>query len=154
MMQSMAWNRTRKEKNAAWRFYGMGHMARPELARKEPERPSEHQLQCVVVQWWKLAHANYSLPEIALFAIPNGGARNEVTGARLKAEGVRRGVPDLMLCAPANGYHGLFIEMKLATGRLSPHQGVFKDHLELHGYQFKTCFSSEEAIDAIKSYLA
>ena len=32
-----------------------------------------------------------------LHAIPNGGNRSAVTGARLKAEGVKRGIPDLFL---------------------------------------------------------
>lgn len=35
-----------------------------------------------------------------LFAIPDGGRRDAVTGAHLKAEGVRAGVPDMFLAVP------------------------------------------------------
>ena len=73
---------------------------------------SEHQEQSAVISWWALAHRQYGLPEFALFAIPNGGARDVITGARLKAEGVRRGVVDLMLAKPNGTFSGLFIEMK------------------------------------------
>src|SRR5688572_6150019 len=57
----------------------------------KPVGPTEHQEQCAVIQWWGHAHHSYQLPVFALFAIPNGGARDVITGARLKAEGVRRG---------------------------------------------------------------
>ena len=46
-----------------------------------------------------------------IFAVPNGEARSRSTGARLKAEGVSAGVPDL--CVPA---WGVWIEMKRANG--------------------------------------
>ncbi len=61
------------------------------------------------------------MPSLSLMhAIPNGGARgndsqtNKIRGAMLKAEGVKKGVPDIFLPVPLNGYHGLYIEMKVA----------------------------------------
>ena len=45
--------------------------------------------------------------------MPNGGHRNKATAGKLKAEGVRAGVPDLMLLYPRHGYHGLVIELKV-----------------------------------------
>ena len=57
---------------------------------------TEHRIQAGLFKWFKLASARH--PELALlFAIPNGGARDPITGAMLKAEGVKRGVPDLFL---------------------------------------------------------
>ena len=70
---------------------------------------SEHQEQAALVEWFRLRFRNYAG---VFFAIPNGGARSKATGGKLKAEGVLPGVPDLMLCVPVGGYHGLFIEMK------------------------------------------
>lgn len=46
------------------------------------------------------------------FAIPNGGLRDKVTAARLKAEGVKPGVPDIFVPHARHGRYGLFIEMK------------------------------------------
>lgn len=76
---------------------------------------SEHQEQCKVIDWKWLNMGRY--PElINLFAIPNGGARDAITGALLKAEGVLAGVPDLFLGCARGGYHGLFIELKRIGG--------------------------------------
>lgn len=45
--------------------------------------------------------------------IPNGGKRDKVTAKkRLKAEGVKPGVPDVFLPVARKGFHGLYIEMK------------------------------------------
>ena len=50
---------------------------------------TEHRIQAGLFKWAKLASAHH--PELTLlFAIPNGGARDPITGAMLKAEGVKR----------------------------------------------------------------
>jgi hypothetical protein len=115
--------------------------------------PSEHQEQCAVIAWWRLNHKQYKLPEFALAAVPNGGARDVITGARLKAEGVRRGTLDLMLLWPASGRHGLFIEMKVGYNKPTPEQKDFIEHLLFAGYRAVVCWSADEAIAEIKNYL-
>ena len=52
--------------------------------------------------------------------VPNGGSRGRIEGARLKAEGVMAGFPDLILIGTA-GRVG-FLEVKGPTGRLSDAQ--------------------------------
>lgn len=69
-----------------------------------------------------------------VFAIPNGGKRNKITAAILKAEGVRPGVSDLMLAYPAGACHGLFVEFKSPTGRMSKEQLEFADEAIESGY--------------------
>ena len=77
---------------------------------------AEHRLQCACVRWFRYQYPHHvSL----LFAVPNGGRRDAVTGARLKAEGVVAGVADLLLFVPTKQHHALCIEMKTATGRQS-----------------------------------
>ena len=86
--------------------------------------PSEHEEQVEFIRLVEFAFP----PEVAalLFAIPNGGARHIKTARELKAEGVRKGVPDLFLAYPHNGYSGLFIEMKKRYGgRVSPEQKAY-----------------------------
>lgn len=52
-------------------------------------------------------------PELAmLLAIPNGGHRSKATAGRLKAEGVRAGVPDVALPVARAPHGGLWIELK------------------------------------------
>jgi hypothetical protein len=75
----------------------------------------EHTEQVNLMQWWALACRGFGIPEQLLFAIPNGGQRNIIVASKLKAEGVRAGVPDLFLAFPKKDAAGLFIEMKKPT---------------------------------------
>lgn len=114
----------------------------------------EHYEQVHLVHWWDtIARAN-GIPEQLLFAIPNGGYRTKRTGAMLKAEGMRAGVPDLFLAVPRFGFGGLFIEMKRPVGgRLSPVQKEFHKVLS-EDYAVEVCKGCSEAIEAIKKYLS
>lgn len=90
-----------------------------------------------------------------MFAIPNGGARDSRTGAMLKAEGVKSGVPDIFLAWPSGGKHGLFVELKAGkAGRVSEAQSSWLASLEALGYGCAICRSLDEAIAAIRVYLA
>lgn len=65
-------------------------------------------------------HLNlFGVPGLVWFAVPNGGRRNAREGGRLKAEGVKAGVADLMLI-----YHDKIyaLEIKTRKGRLAPAQ--------------------------------
>lgn len=115
--------------------------------------PSEHSEQCALISWWAYVCMHIGAPERLLFAIPNGGARSAVTGAALKAEGVRQGIPDLFLAVPSKGYCGLFVEMKKKRGgRISAHQMQAKSELERFGYCVKVCRGFEDAKKEILSY--
>lgn len=115
----------------------------------------EHTEQVNLIKWWSLACHKYGLDERVLFAIPNGGERNVIVAARLKAEGVRSGVPDLFLACGHNSYNGLFIEMKKAKGgRVSDNQKSFIELLKERGYATAVCHGWAEAKSAIESYLA
>lgn len=93
-------------------------------------------------------------PELKwLHHIPNGGHRSKVQGARLKAMGVKPGVFDLFLPVPRCGKHGLYIEMKSSSGRLSKEQNEFGQTCANHGYAVNICRNSEEARNTIMGYL-
>lgn len=96
-----------------------------------------------------------------LHAIPNGGARgndsntNKIRGAMLKAEGVKKGVPDTFLPVPRNGYCGLYVEMKVADhkkGRPSEEQLEFLHKVGELGYAWAICYGAEEAKSVIANY--
>jgi len=89
-----------------------------------------------------------------LFAVPNGGKRSVITASILKREGVRRGVPDIFLLSPSNGFHGLAIEMKKDKGgKVSKEQREWLDALKEEGYSAHVCDGAQAAIDTIKQYL-
>ena len=114
-------------------------------------RHLESDIQIACVRWFRYQH-----PKLArlLFAVPNGGARNAVTGTILKAEGVVPGVADLLLLVPRNGYHGLAIEMKTKTGRQSDSQREWQQEVEAQGYRYAVCRSVEGFIETVEGYLA
>ena len=114
----------------------------------------EHTEQVTLMQWWALAHQQFGIPEQLLFAIPNGGERNVIVASKLKAEGVRAGVPDLLLAVPRHNGHGLFIEMKKAHGgRPSDKQKTMLTQLADNGYATAICHGWIEAKATIEHYL-
>ena len=92
-------------------------------------------------------------PNVVCFAIPNGGARDAITGARLKQEGVLAGVPDIFLAKSASGKHGMFIEMKTKKGRVLESQRNLFPLLEAQGYGVAVCHGWREGADVIEAYL-
>lgn len=141
---------------------------------------SEHSEQVEVFRWCaEVAYAGFELvlaqapkpyskeqlnpqPTLKLMhAIPNGGARgndsttNKIRGAMLKAEGVKKGVPDIFLPVPKQGFHGLYIEMKVADdkkGRPSAEQLEFLNSVGELGYAWRICYGAEQAKQAIANY--
>lgn len=110
----------------------------------------ESKLQKACVKWFCLQY-----PHLAdvFFAVPNGGARSAVTGAILKAEGVRKGVADLLLLVPNKSYHGLCIEMKTPKGRQSLSQRMWQWAVTRQGYKYIVIRSVEQFVTEINTYL-
>ncbi len=120
------------------------------MARKE--KASEHQEQVTLFKWAEMQKAAH--PDLALLhAIPNGGHRSKVAGAKMKAEGVRRGVPDLCLPVPRGRWHGLYIELKTAGGTVSEEQRWWLVQLQRRGYRVAVCRGWAAARDFILDYL-
>ena len=114
---------------------------------------SESAEQMAVMRWASYI-ANRDPRLKLLFHIPNGGSRHPAEAARFKAEGVRRGVPDLFLPVAVRPWHGLFIELKRKKGgRVSREQREWIDALREQGYFAQVAFGAEDAIDIIIKYL-
>ena len=115
--------------------------------------PLEHDEQVTLFQWaeWNLGR----YPELKwMYAIPNGGLRNTVVAKKLKAEGVKPGVPDVCLPVPKRGYHGLYIEMKRIKGSTtSDEQKEWHSVLRQYGYRVDVCNGFEKAQEALEDYL-
>lgn len=92
---------------------------------------------------------------IPVFAIPNGGSRDRREAARLTAQGVKPGVPDLFIPRAAGRFHGLFIEMKREKGgKISQHQAEWIALLRREGYAAYACPGFDNARMVIEKYLA
>lgn len=93
-----------------------------------------------------------------LHAIPNGGKRSKITGARLKKEGVKAGVADLYLprCSTIGGerYAGLYVEVKTAAGKQSKAQKEFETYATSSGYMYQIIRTTQDGVDCILSYIA
>lgn len=129
---------------------------------------TEHGHQTALMQW--VATIGIAMDERLrlLFAIPNGGDRRMSVAAAMKAEGVKPGVPDLMLPVPVveRGYvrtgmmrPGLWIEMKKPSlalrknGGLSEAQVGWHRELTRQGYAVAVCFGWEAAAGTLLRYL-
>ena len=105
------------------------------------ETPSEHAEQREFVSWFRKRHRF-----VRIIAIPNGGQRSIATAARLKAEGVMPGVPDLFIPA-----WRVWIEMKREKGgTVSADQKKWIAYLTECGYR---CFVARGAEDAKRQIL-
>lgn len=119
---------------------------------------SEHAEQAALFAW----AASTGWVELRwLFAIPNGGERNQIVAGKMKAEGVKKGVFDICLPFPSGRFAGLFIEMKKRgrerekNGGLSDEQLEFeKDIASYRAYATARAYSWEQAASIIQGYLA
>ncbi len=104
----------------------------------------EHQVQKAICQYLDIRGVCY-------FAVPNGGKRNLITAKKLKAEGVKKGVPDLCIVHEGQAF---FLEVKRpktvlgAKGRLSPDQKEFIAKIEEAGGEVKVVYSVADVIEA------
>jgi hypothetical protein len=89
-----------------------------------------------------------------IFAIPNGSKRSIGVAKKLKAEGVKRGVPDVAVPISSQQYAGMFIEFKSEKGKLSKEQKEYIGHLENEGYYCVVCRTSCDAITKLEKYLS
>lgn len=110
-----------------------------------PER-TEATEQAAVVEYCDIKH-------IPVFHIPNEGKRSYAEGANMRRKGLKKGVPDLFIPVPSNGFHGLFIELKYGKGKPSNEQAGWLSLLSSNGYMAAVCYGFDEAVRIIESYL-
>lgn len=93
-------------------------------------------------------------PELKLlYHVPNGGKRDIGTAKKLKSEGVKAGVPDIVLPVARGGYHGLYIELKVGKNKPTALQKEWLERLKQEGYYTTWCMGSKAAIQVIEDYL-
>ncbi|WP_421560607.1 VRR-NUC domain-containing protein [Pseudomonas sivasensis] len=91
-----------------------------------------------------------------IYHVPNGGHRHKLVAIKLKEQGVKAGVPDLVLPMARGGYFGLYIEFKATAphdAAVSPAQDAYLQALTDQGYLAIVCRGHFDAIEAIRAYL-
>lgn len=100
-------------------------------------------------------------PDLAcIAAVPNGMRTSMRTAVKAKAEGLRKGYPDIVVDVPMycktakETYHGLRIEMKrVKGGHVDAEQKVWHERLRAQGYKVEVCRGYDEAWKVICEYL-
>lgn len=121
----------------------------------------EHQHQVALIHWARRVRIEPASDikqgaTIAdyLLAIPNGGKRASAReGARLKAEGVKPGVCDLLLPLRRGGFAGLWLEMKAPGKKPNKDQAEWIDRMNAAGYYATWRDDWEQAAKVITDYL-
>lgn len=130
-------------------FEKMLKLANSKKVRKKPD-DEEHRIQCECIRAFR-----YKYPKLRhnLFSVPNGGRRDQVTGAKLKAEGALAGVSDLIFLKSNRFYGALLIEMKTPKGRQQETQKEWERKITADGYKYVVCRSVSEFMQEIEEYL-
>ena len=107
--------------------------------------------QAKVIAWARASERNYPYLQL-LHCSLNGVKMTKAQAGRAIAQGMLSGVPDLFLPVPKNGYHGLFIEMKYGSNKVTENQEKFLQNAANVGYAISVCYSANEAIKRIEDY--
>ena len=114
--------------------------------------------------WAAWHQAKY--PDLRWLHSTQGGAKmTPATAGKMKAEGMKPGVPDIFLDVPRGGYHGLRIELKAPEmrnekGTIVKRKGVtmveqteWLAHYTKSGYMAVLCYGWADAVQVIEEYL-
>jgi hypothetical protein len=114
---------------------------------------SEDAMQMALFCWAQQNQDKY--PELKyLFHIPNGGFRDIRTAGKLRATGVKKGVPDICLPVKRGLFSGLWIELKKDyKAPISKEQEEWLDFLRTQGFAALVCVGWTDAKEVIECYL-
>lgn len=122
--------------------------------------PTEHAEAVELMRLVRLHEPRYPILRF-MFAVPNGGHRNKAAAGKLKAEGVRPGVPDYLFpirsidSRTCSTYVGLAIELKKTRGgSTSAEQHEWLAMLEDQGWRAAVCKGHRHAWRVICEYLS
>ena len=81
------------------------------------------------------------------------GVTYSASGAKLKAKGVKKGVPDCLLFEQRGDYLGLAIELKVGKNTSTPEQLQWKSNLCVRGWKVIESKSLDEVMFVVNEYL-
>lgn len=123
-------------------------------ARLVLPRQSEDAEQIALFEWAEYVSVGQRRLADIMFHAPNGGARRPGEAGKLKAMGVKAGVPDVVLPLAAGPYLGGWWELKAGKGAPSDSQLDWHGFLREAGHYVCICWRWQEAATDIVRYLA
>lgn len=110
----------------------------------EKSNPTEYEEQCKLAEYLDMKGYLWC-------HVPNGGNRNPITGKKLKRQGVKPGVPDVLIFdIPRYNWNGIAIELKRSNGKPSDLRETQKEwlgELESRDWITRVAFGADDAID-------
>ena len=125
----------------------------PPQPKKKSRGQPEMRIQSECVRW---IHNEHPETRGLFFHIKNELDRpdaNAMLGARLRAEGIVKGVADCALMMKRGAYGALFVEFKTDVGRQSEAQKNWERIVTMQGYYYRICRSLEQFKEIINEYL-
>ena len=131
--------------------------AKPRLFKQKPSRAKpidrEGQEQTALMRELELRYpAVFEL----MYHVPNGGHSIKAVAGKLKAQGVKAGISDLVLTMARGGFFGLYIEFKATPpndAAISPSQHERIRKLNEQGYLAVVCRGHFDTVEQIRAYL-
>ena len=119
---------------------------------KQRRSQPEHHEQCAIFAWTRPLEPIY--PQLKLLRSSfNPGKLTIGMRVKMQKEGAKAGFPDLQLSVARQGYHGLYVEMKVGYNQLSLAQEEMSLALLMEGHQVLVCRSWKQAVKQIFDYL-
>ena len=124
------------------------------LSTKKGKKMKEAEIQTKFFKIIRSLEFSFEYPEAEwVHAIPNGARVSIGQAVKLKRQGLVSGVADVFVPIPNGGYHGMYIEFKTRTGRLSKTQDAFCCHCVNYCYIYTVCRDAVEAVESLREYL-
>lgn len=121
--------------------------SRPKKRGSRKNGSPEHDIQVMVIDHLE------SLETVPLYSATVGGVRVAMgTAIKMKQAGYKKGIPDLLIFEPSNGYVGLAIEIKTMSGRASEHQKEWQKGLQERGWRAEICKGLSSCVELIDEY--
>lgn len=84
--------------------------------------------------------------------VANERSTSPRSGANLKAKGVKRGVPDILIFEPKGPYKGLAVELKVKPNKPTKFQNWWLDELKKRNWKTAVCYDIDEFLKVISEY--
>jgi hypothetical protein len=119
---------------------------------KKKVEASEYDHQCALIEWCE--RFKDRIPALGMIFASNNGIRVTIgVAVKMKKAGMKKGVPDLMLPIPSQGYRGFFLEMKIKGNSTTKEQVEWIGNLQYYGYKCSVFYTWWDAAREILIYL-